>query len=94
MLTNENSQRNKGREKMPVMGRKRQAVADADIILGFKVAPALVKALDAESETMTRERGLGASPVSRTETIKIRKNFFIEYSFDMSAVFRTLACGL
>ena len=56
---------------MPVMGRKRQAVADADIILGFKVAPALVKALDAESETMTRERGLGASPVSRTETIKI-----------------------
>jgi hypothetical protein len=71
MLTNENSQRNKGREKMPAMGRKRQAAADADIILGFKVAPALVQALDAESEAMTHERGIGASQVSRTETIKI-----------------------
>ena len=71
MVANENSQRNKGREKMPAMGRKRQAAADADIILGFKVAPALVKALDAESEAMTQERGIGASQVSRTETIKI-----------------------
>ena len=71
MLTNENSQRNKGREKVPAMGRPRKAAADADIILGFKVAPALVKALDAESEAMTIERGINASQVSRTETIKI-----------------------
>jgi hypothetical protein len=35
------------------------------------VAPALVQALDAESEAMTHERGIGASQVSRTETIKI-----------------------
>jgi hypothetical protein len=71
MLMTDNSQPNKGREKVPAMGRKRKAAAGADVILGFKVADTLVKALDAESDHMTRERGLGASQVSRTETIKV-----------------------
>jgi hypothetical protein len=72
MLTNENSQRNKGREKVAEVGRKRKPGNEgADVILGFKVAPALVKALDAESDAMTEERGINASQVSRTETIKI-----------------------
>lgn len=71
MLMNESSHRNKGSAKLPDVGRKRTAPPGADIILGFKVPDTLVKALDAEAEQMTRERGLGASQVSRTEVIKI-----------------------
>jgi hypothetical protein len=69
---NENSQRNKGREKVPAMGRPRKpASVGKDVILGFKVADTLVKALDAESDVITKERGENASQVSRTETIKL-----------------------
>ena len=70
MLMSDNSQRNKGSAKLAGVGRKRTAPPGADIILGFKVPDTLVKALDAEAERMTRERGLGASPVSRTEVIR------------------------
>ena len=71
MLTNENSNRNKGSARLAVVGRKRTAPPGADIILGFKAPDALVKALDAEAEHMTSERQMGSSPVSRTEAIKV-----------------------
>jgi hypothetical protein len=70
MFTNENSQRNKGREKVPAMGRPRTAPPGAALILGFKVPDSIIKALDEEAQRMTQERGLGASPVSRTEVIR------------------------
>jgi len=67
----ENSQHNKRSAKLAPMSRPRKRPEGADIILGFKVPDALVKALDAEAEEMTRERPPMATKVSRTETIKI-----------------------
>jgi len=67
----ENSQRTKRSAKVDGVGRPRVRPPGEDIILGFKVSDATVKALDAEAEIMTRERPPGASRVSRTECLKI-----------------------
>ena len=53
------------------VGRPKIRPADEDTILSFKVSATLVKALDAEAERMTEERGPGASRVSRTEAVKV-----------------------
>lgn len=53
------------------VGRPKIRPADEDSILSFKVSAALIKALDAEAEIMTRERPVGASKVSRSEALKI-----------------------
>jgi hypothetical protein len=53
------------------VGRPKIRPPDEDTILSFKVSAALVKALDAEAERMTAERGPGASKVSRTEAVKV-----------------------
>ncbi len=53
------------------VGRPKIRPADEDTILSFKVSATLVRALDAEAERMTVERGPGASRVSRTEAVKV-----------------------
>jgi hypothetical protein len=67
----ENSQRTRKSVKVDNVGRPRVRPLGEDIILGFKVSDATVKALDAEAEIMSRERPAGASRVSRTECLKI-----------------------
>jgi hypothetical protein len=57
--------------RLPDVGRPKIRPADEDSILSFKVSAALIKALDAEAEQMTRERPVGASKVSRSEALKI-----------------------
>ena len=57
--------------RLPDVGRPKTRPADEDTILSFKVSAALIKALDAEAERMTTERGPGASKVSRSEAVKV-----------------------
>jgi hypothetical protein len=67
----ENSPRTRKSVNVEHVGRPRVRPPGEDIILGFKVSDATVKALDAEAEIMSRERPSGASRVSRTECLKI-----------------------
>ena len=71
MQLTENSQRSHKSARLSDVGRPRIRPLTESIALGFKAAPDLVQALDAEAARLTAERGPGASKVSRTEAIKV-----------------------
>jgi hypothetical protein len=71
MLETENSQRHRRSAKLSDVGRPRIRPLDETAALSFKVAPELIRALDAEAARLTAERGPGASKVSRTEAVKV-----------------------
>jgi len=72
MQVMENSQRSKKSAKViPDLGRPRTRPPGENTVLSFKVTDEFIVLLDKAAETLTRERPIGSSKVSRTETIKI-----------------------
>jgi hypothetical protein len=70
-----NSQRNGKRIKMAeALGRPRKRDIGEDTSLSFRVADALVRALDAEAEAMNRERVEGHPLLSRGDVCRILLN--------------------
>ena len=68
----ENSQRSKKSAKViPDLGRPRTRPPGENTVLSFKVTDEFIVLLDKAAEALTRERPIGSSKVSRTETIKI-----------------------
>jgi hypothetical protein len=68
----ENSQRSKKSAKVvPELGRPRTRPPGENTVLSFKATDEFIAMLDKAAESLTRERPLGSSKVSRTETIKI-----------------------
>ena len=68
----ENSQRSKKPAKvLPDLGRPRTRPPGENTVLSFKVTDEFIVLLDKAAEALTRERPIGSSKVSRTETIKI-----------------------
>ena len=68
----ENSQQNRKSAKVAAdLGRPRTRPPGENTVLSFKATDEFIATLDKAAEELTRERPLGSSKVSRTETIKI-----------------------
>jgi hypothetical protein len=65
--------------KVSDVGRPRKNPLSEDTTLSFKVRPALLKALDAEAVRLTAALPKGASPISRTETIKTILYYWLDF---------------
>lgn len=71
MLTSENSQPSRKSAKLADVGRPRTRPPGEKTTLSFQVEDAFLKALDAEAERLTVERGPGARKVSRSEMVTV-----------------------
>ena len=71
MLMSENSQSSKKSAKLADVGRPRTRPPGEKTTLSFQVEDASLKALDAEAERLTAERGPGARKVSRSEMVTV-----------------------
>ncbi len=78
MVSVENSRRAVNSAKVADVGRPRTRPPTETTTLSFKADPKLIAALDSEAERITRERGPGASKVSRTEAIKVILHAWLE----------------